>query len=236
MSSLVFHGKPQSYARAAGMLLLVSILAGGIGEAYVPATLIVSGDPAATANNFQTSTSLFRLGFALYLVEAACDIALALIFYVLLRPVHRYLALLAVMFRLVSTSTFAFAMLFYFSASIILGGDDYLGSFSTDQRHGLAMLALKVYGYGGGIFMLFHGIASIIFGYLIYRSGFLPRLAGALFALGGVGFVTRNFLLVLAPEHASNLLLLPAVLAGLLLMFWFLIMGVDIEQQSQQKE
>src|SRR5216684_3477402 len=88
----------QTYARIAGLLFLISLVAGGFGELYVPTVLIVSGDPTATAKNIVASDSLFRMGFASYLVEAICDIALTLILYVLLRPVGRELALLTVFF------------------------------------------------------------------------------------------------------------------------------------------
>jgi hypothetical protein len=63
----------QMYARTAGVLGLISIVAGGFGEAYVPAALVVSRDAAATAARIMTSESLFRWGFTAYLVEALCD-------------------------------------------------------------------------------------------------------------------------------------------------------------------
>src|SRR5437763_14467060 len=105
----------QTYARIAGVLFLVSVVAGGFGEAYVPSKIIVSADATATAKNIHAFDSLFRLGFAVYLVEAVCDIALALVLYVLLRPVRKELALLAAFFGLVSTALFAVAELFYFA-------------------------------------------------------------------------------------------------------------------------
>ena len=89
----------QAYARIAGVLFLLSFVAGGFGEAYVPSRLIVSADATATAENIKTFDSLFRMGFASYLLEAVCDIALTLILYVLLRPVRRDLALLAAFHR-----------------------------------------------------------------------------------------------------------------------------------------
>ena len=79
----------QTYARIAGVLFLLSIVAGFFGEVYVPAKLIVAGDATATARNITTFNSLFRLGFASYLVEALCDVTLTLILYVLLRPVQK---------------------------------------------------------------------------------------------------------------------------------------------------
>jgi hypothetical protein len=218
----------QTYARVAGVLFLLSVVAGAFGEFYVPSRLIVSADAAATAKNINAFNSLFRIGFASYLVEAVCDISLSLIFYVLLRPVHKYLALLAAFFGLVSTALFAVAELFYFAATLILGGADYLKTFSPDQLNALALLSLKLYGYGAGIFMVFYGVASILRGYLIFRSGYLPKVLGVLLALGGLGFVTKNFALVLAPAYASDGLLLPMSLAGVSLTVWLLVKGVDV--------
>ena len=123
----------QRYARIAGVLFLISAVAGGFGEFFVPFQLIVSNDATATANNIMASELLFRMGFVGYLVEALCDVSLTLILYVLLRPVSRDLALLAVFFRLVGTAVFAMTKLFYFSALFILGGADYLKTFSPDH-------------------------------------------------------------------------------------------------------
>src|SRR5262249_19523232 len=95
------------YAKTCGALGLVSLIAGGFGEGYVPARLIVPGDAVATVERFRNLDSLLRVGFAGYLVEAICDVALALIFYVLLRPVRSDLALLSAFFGLVGTASYA---------------------------------------------------------------------------------------------------------------------------------
>jgi hypothetical protein len=226
----------QTYARIAGVLFLISFVAGGFGEVYVPSVLIVASDATATANNIIASDFLFRMAFASYLIEAICDIALTLILYVLLRPVGKELALLAVFFRLVGTAIFAVTELFYFAPSLILGGADYLKSFSPDQLSALALLSLRMYVYGGGLFFVIGGVGSILLGYLIYRSGYLPKVLGVLLALGGVGFVIRSFALVLAPAYASLglLLLLPTALAGLSLTGWLLVRGVDVPKWEER--
>ena len=220
----------QTYARVAGILFLISMVAGFFGEFYAPSRLIVSGDAAATAKNIVAFNSLFRVGFASYLVEAVCDIALSLVMYLLLRPVRKDLALLAAFFGLVSTAVFAVAELFYFGSSVILGGADYLKTFSPDQLNTLGLLSLKMYGLGGGIFMVFYGIATLLRGYLIYRSGYLPKALGVLLALAGLGFIVSNFVLVLAPAYASDLLLLPMFVAGVSMTVWLLIKGVDVQK------
>jgi len=217
----------QAYARVAGALLLLSMVAGGFGEGYVPSKLIVSSSAAATVQNLHAFESLYRMGFASYLVEAVCDVALALIFYVLLRPVGRNVALLTAFFGLLGTATFATSEMFYLAPVLLLGGSDALKAFSPDQLGTLALLSLKVYGYSGMTFTVFYGVAWVVRGTLMFRSGYLPKFLGVLMALGGLGFVARNFLLVLAPDHAPQWLLLLMVPGGLSLAVWLLVKGVD---------
>jgi len=220
----------QAFARIAGVLLLVSLVAGSFGELYVPSVLIVPGNAAATAHNIISSQSLFRMGFAGYLVEAVCDISLTWLLYVILKPVSADIALLAAFFRLVSTAIFAVAEFFYVAALLILEGAGYLKTFSPPQLNTLALLSLKLYSYGGGIFLVFYGVASIILGYLVARSGYLPKSLGLLFALGGLGFIVLNFTLILAPAYAFDFMLLPMTLAMLATAIWFLVRGVDISK------
>ncbi len=220
----------QNYAAMAGLLFLLSFVGGGFGEAYVPSHIIVAGDAAATAQNLRSSEALFRLGFIAYLVEAVSDAALALIFYVLLRPVSRDLALLAAFFGLLATALFAAAEIFYFSSLHLAGNSAYLQAFSADQRDALALLFLKIFAYGSALFTVFYGLAWMIRGYLIVRSGYLPKLLGALVAFGGFSFAARNVLFVLAPAYASNYFLLAIFPGAVLLAFWLLIRGVNVHK------
>jgi hypothetical protein len=220
----------QKYARIAGVLFLFSLVAGGFGEAYVPAKLIVSGDAAATVANLRNFDFLYRLGFAAFLIESLCDIALALILYALLKPVSKELSLLAAFFGLMGTATFAFAELFYFAPLLIMRGAGYLQTFSPDQLNSLALLSLKFYGFAGMIFTAYYGMAWIVRAYLMFRSGYLPRFLGVLMAVGGIGFVVRNFLLILAPAYASDVLLMLMFPGGLILTVWLLWKGVDVSK------
>ena len=145
------------------MLFLVTLVAGGFGEAYAVSQLIVPGDASATAHHLLASDLLFRLGSLAYLVEVVCDVSLTLLLYVLLRLVHANLALLAVFFRLMGTATFAFGELFYFAPSLLLSGEGYLKTFSPDQLHALALLSLNVSTTAFDLFTVF-GVASILLG------------------------------------------------------------------------
>ena len=224
----------QTYARIAGVLFLLSFVGGGFGEAYVPSKLIVSADATATAHNIQAFDSLFRMSFAGYLIEAVCDIALSLIFYVLLRPVYKNLALLAAFFGLVSTASYAACELFYVAPLLILGGAGYLKTFAPDQLNTLALLSLKLFGYGASMFMVLYGVASVLRGYLIFRSGYLPKFLGVLTTLGGLAFIARSFLLVLAPAYAPGYLVLLILPGALSLTVWLLVRGVDVGKWEER--
>ena len=218
----------QRYARIAGILFLFSLVAGGFGEAYAPSKLIVSSDAAATVANLRNFDFLYRLGFAAFLIESLSDIALVLILYALLKPVSKELSLLAAFFGLMGTALFAFAELFYFAPLLIMKGSGYLQTFSPDQLNSLALLSLKFYGFAGMIFTAYYGLAWIVRAYLMFRSGYLPKFLAVLMAAGGIGFVVRNFLMILAPAYASDVLLMLMFPGGLILTVWLLWKGVDV--------
>jgi hypothetical protein len=216
----------QRYARAAGIAMLLSIVFGALGEAYIPSRIIVRGDAAATATNILSHPTLFRLGFATYLVEGICDVTLSVLFYVLLRPVNRNLALLSAFFGMASMITFAVAMSAYFASSLVLGETGGMASFTADQRNALSLLSLRISSMIAGLFIGMYGIATMIRGYLIMRSGYFPAIFGVLFIIGGAGFFMRNATYILAPAYSCVVMLMPMAVAGIPFMLWLLIRGV----------
>ncbi|GLQ88767.1 DUF4386 domain-containing protein [Dyella flagellata] len=196
-------------AAIAGVLITISIFAGGFAEVYVPGKLLVASDPMATARNVAASAQLFRLSFLVYLIEALCDVTLTLIFYMLLRPVSQALSLLAAFFGLVSTATFATSELFYFMASVPVLDQAVQRQLSSDESALFIYSALTLYGYGGTIFMVFYGVAMAIKGHLFYRSAYFPKWLGALLLLAGASFIVKNVIAVALPQYDSDLLLAP---------------------------
>lgn len=217
----------QRYARAAGVAMLLSIVFGFLGEMYLPGKFIVRGDAAATAANILGNPTLFRLSFASYLVEGICDVVLLVLFYVLLKPVNRNLALLSAFFGVASMVTFAIAQSGIFAASLILKETGGMAAFTVEQREALALLAIRIGSMISALFLCMYGIASMIRGYLIARSGYLPRVLGILFVIGGAGFFLRSILYVIAPSLSSPLMLLPMAVAGIPLMLVLLLRGID---------
>jgi hypothetical protein len=215
------------YARIAGVAMLLSIVFGLLGEMILPDRIVVARDPAATAANILGNPMLFRLTFAAYLVEALCDVALCVFFYILLEPVDKRLALLSAFFGIASMVMYAVGQSSFFASYLVLGDSPGMTSFSTDQRNALAYLALRIAGTIGWLFLCLYGIASMIRGYLIARSGYLPKLLGILFIIGGACFFLRSATYLLAPKYSSPILLLPMALAGIPTMLWLLFRGID---------
>ena len=197
--------------------------------------IVVPGDAARTAQNITTNDLLFRLGFVAYITEALTDIALTFLLYVLLRPVRANLAFSSVLFRLMATATFAFGEIFYFAQTLILKGDTYLNTFSTQQLQTLALLSFNIYNAAGSLSTIFYGTGSIILGYLIWRSRYLPRIIGALWVIGGMGFVISTLLFFIAPAYTSFLLMLPMIVALVVLGAWLLVKGVNLASWSEHE-
>src|ERR671912_279395 len=221
----------KTYSRAAGILLVLSVVGGFFGEMYVP-SLMVADDAATTAAQIRTHEGLFRLGFGAYLVEAVSDIVLAWLFYVLLKPVHRELALLAAFFGLVSMTLFAVTKMFYFAAPMFVRGSMYLTAFSPDQLSAFTTLFLSLYGVLSGLTFLFYGIPWIVRGYLTYKSDYLPRPLGLLMILAGAGFAAKTITYVLVPGYSSGLLMAPLFFNALSVAIWMLVRGVNSDKWS----
>lgn len=228
---------PQVYARIGGALYLVIIALGIFGEAFVRNRIIVSGDAAATAANITSMESLWRFGIASEFLVLICTIALAMIYFFLLRPVSKELNLLATFFRLVSIAVQAVAVLNLAAALFPLGNAASLKAFTQEQLYVLASLATKSHSYGYSLALLFIGCTFLIHGYLIFRSGFLPKVLGILIQVAGLGYLTNSFALILYPAVANQVflaILVPVFVGETALSLWLLVKGVNVQKWNER--
>lgn len=230
MTDRVLDLSPQSHARIGGVLYLIIIAAGLFGELFVRGKLVVPGDATATLNNIKSFELLWRLGIAVNLFHLACSVALALIFYILLRPVSRDLALLAVLFNLVAITLEAASKLFLLPALFISGNATYLQAFAPEQLHTLAYLSNRSHSYGFNISLIFFGFECVLLGYLIFKSQYLPKILGILMQIAGVSYLANSFALLLAPTFVNIAVLVPAFIAELSLALWLTVKGVNAEK------
>jgi len=225
--------RPKMYARVGGVLYLIIILAGASGELFVRGSLVASGNPGATAANILASRYLWRAGVAGDLLMHVCDVGLMLVFYVLLRPVNRNLALLALLFNLVQTSVLVANKLNLMLPLFFLADAPYLKAFTPEQLHALSYVAIRAHNEGFGLGLIFFGFTCLILGYLIVRSSYLPAMLGVMMQIAGVCYLINSFADVVYPPVASRLfpfILLPPFVAELSLALWLLVRGVDLSR------
>jgi hypothetical protein len=153
-----------------------------------------------------------------------------MILYRLLSPVNSLLAGIAIFFNLVSLTVEAVADLILVAVILPLGHAPYLGAFTPDQRSAVTYLAMVEYDYGFGAALIFFGFECLILGYLIYRSGYLPKIIGGLMFAAGSCYLINSFARIVAPAFAGRLvpvILLPPFVGESSLALWLLFKGVD---------
>ncbi len=222
-------------ARAAGFLYLITIIAGGFAEAFVREGLTVSGDAVATVHNILASEQMYRLGFVADLAVIVCGTFLTLIFYILFKPVNKYLSLLALIFGSVAAAVMAVNLLNQLAPLLLLHNSSYLKEFNTGQMQTLSLFFLNLQSQGYGISLLLFAFYFPIIGWLVYKSNFLPRFLGILYALAGLGYLVNSLAMFLSPRLSSQLfpyVLLPAFIGETSMSLWLIFKGV---KQSEIK-
>ena len=228
---------PQTYARVGGLLYLIIIIAGGLGELLVRGTLVVPGNAAATASHILASESLWRLGIVGDLVMHVCDVFVMWAIYVLLRPVNRNLALLTLLLNLIQTAVLVANKLNLLVPLFLLGDADYLKAFDPAQLQAWSYIAIKLHDYGFGVGLIFFGCVCLVEGYLIRKSRYLPWLIGVLMQIAGACYLVNSFALLLAPAFEGKIfpaILMPCLIAELSLALWLLVKGVNVAEWKKQ--
>ncbi|MDT4966889.1 MAG: hypothetical protein QOJ64_1626 [Acidobacteriota bacterium] len=224
---------PQFYARIGGVLYLIIIIIGSVGELFLRDSMIVSGDATETAQRIMSSQSLWREGTAAEYFLLICAVPLLLILYRLLKPVSRDLALLAVFFNLVSITIEAVTSLSLMQTLSPLANANYLKVLDPQQLHALAYLSIRSHEDGFGVSLIFFGCFCLVVGYLILKSGYLPKVIGVLMQIAGLCYLTNSFALILSPALAGRLfptILLPALVGEASLCLWLLVKGVNVSK------
>ena len=223
----------QKTARLTGFLYLLIAIISAFGLIYVPSMLIVPGDAATTAHNILTAESLFRLGFMSNLVTFTINVFVAVLLYQLLKPVNKNLAALMVILILVGLGIGMLNELNQFVALLLLRSGESPTTFTTAQLQALAALFLAIYQHGFSIAHIFWGLWLFPLGYLVFKSGFLPKVLGILLLIAGVGYLVDFTLFFLFPAITVKVSEFTFV-GEVVLLLWLLIKGVNVEQWKKR--
>ena len=220
----------------AGFLYLLNIAAGAFIYGFIRSTTITPGDAGTTAGNILQHALLYRLGFVAGIVPVLCNLPLAFIFYDLFKVVNRSFSALVAFFILVATAIESANLLNYYAPLILLEGGGSR-AFTPEQLHAFAYMSLALHAIGFNLAVVFFAFYDLLIGYLVFRSGFLPRILGVLMAVAGLCYLASSFASFLSPRFAAHLLpyiLMPSGVGELALCLWLLVMGVDVENWSKQ--
>lgn len=222
----------QNYAKAAGILyILIAVLAGFV-HGYIPSQLFVAGDATTTASKIIAQEGLFRLSLVSELILLLAEVILTVILYKLLKPVDKTLSLIAAVSRLIMTTIHGLNMINLVLVLLLLSGVGYLSAFAPNQLNSLAMLFLNAYQYGFTIGIIFLVLHASILGYLIFKSGYFPKILGVLFLIASLGYLIDGFSHILIPgfKTGAPYIAIPIALSEIAFPLWLLVKGVNAKQ------
>jgi hypothetical protein len=218
---------PRKLGRAIALLFIVTLVLGIVAQGFISERLISFRDPARTASNILANEALYAAGFTLYMIEMAAQIAATVLMYHLLKPVNRRIATLALVFGIVGCTVKTFSRVFYLVPLIMLK-QGALGALTGEQLEAMSLVLLNVNDRGAGVALAFFGFETVLEGWLILRSTFLPRWLGAMTIVAGIGWLT--FLSPTLGYAVFNVVALIALVGLITSVGWLLVKGVDEER------
>lgn len=223
----------KNLARIAGFCYLIVIVAGLFSEVFVRQALIEVNNALATANNIQANEMLFRWGIVSDLINFVIGLPAILIIYSLFKRKNKLLLQVALGFVIVQTAIIAVNLLNQITPLLILSNDNYLNTFQPEQLASLALLSLNVQAQGYAIGLVFFGFYCLIVGYVIYKSGLVPKVLGILYSFAGLCYLINSFMMFLSKGFENPLfvyLAIPIFIGELSLCLWLLIKGIDTSE------
>ncbi|MDF2176881.1 DUF4386 domain-containing protein [Aliiglaciecola sp. CAU 1673] len=217
----------KSTARLAGVVYLLVVLTGIFNLLYVPSQLIAWGDAATTVSNIMSSELLYRSGIVAGVFSYIFFLILPFLMFALFKEVNRTAAILMVILAAVSAPISLFNMINKVDVLTLLSGAPYLSALSAEQIQAQVMLLLHSYNNGIKVVQIFWGLWLFPLGFLIFKSGCMPKILGILLMVGCFGYLTLFLGTLLFPDVSlPGFISKPASLGEIGTCLWLLVMGV----------
>lgn len=216
-------------SRIAGLLYLGVVLTGLFSLLYVPNKLIDYENATLTFQNISKSETLFRFGILSGLLCYTFFLFLPLVLYKLFKDVNKNMARLMVLLAIISVPMYFLNAQNELSILSLINNPDYLKGFSLEQLQSQVMFHIVQYDNGMRLIHVFSGLWLFPFGFLVYKSNFLPKFFGILLMLGCLGYLINFTGRLLIPEYSdlgiSSYISLPASIGEIGICLWLLIIG-----------
>jgi len=222
-------------ARTTGFFYLLIIICGLMSGMFVRGVLIDPLNAELTLKNIMENESLFRFGFLGDLIMVISDVVVSVLFYFLLKDVHKGLAIFAAVFRLMQSAILGGNLINLFKPILMIQGAERMTSSQISDLSSDLMTQLQVFDYGYLISGVFFAINCLLMGYLLYRSEMFPGILGVMMAVAGIGYLFNCMANFVAPsliDISSMFMLFTAVSAELTLCFYLIIKGVRRSTES----
>lgn len=203
-------------ARMAGWLYLLVIVCAGFSQGVVRESVFVAGDAAATAQNIMQNEALFRAGLITDLLAFSADVAISILFYLIFRSLNQPLAMIMAAFRLLAHPEIGVLnLLNHYAALRVLQNPTSAEVLSTEALSEFSLFFMEAHHFGYLLAGVLFGFHCLLLGYLLYRSGFFPKLLGVLLVLSSAGYFTESFGFIMLPEWKSTLVWIVGLTAGI---------------------
>jgi hypothetical protein len=223
---------PKRLARTAGVFYLITIVAAIVAQGVIAQRIVSSTDAAVTARNIVAHADMFRFGYTMYMIEMVAQTIMTMLFYELLKPVSKTWSLVGAVIGVVGCGIKALSRVFFVAPAIVVEGSPYLNTFSTDQLHSLAQLFYEINEMGAAIAVVFFGFSTVITGWLIVRSTYLPAFLGWIAVVGGIGWL--SFLWPPLGYRLNMYIAAIGLLGSVATIVWLIVFGVKEDRWPEQ--
>lgn len=222
-------------AKVAGLMFLLSLMVPLLNWIFVLSKFIVAENAIATAQNILANEFLFRIGIINELIISTVAVILALALYIILKPVNKNLALLALFLKLIESTLWAVIALGHFIALLILNGQASSTVSEPEKIQALVGLFLNAYISVTAIPGVFVGLNLMVFLYLLFKSKYVPGILAGFGVLSYAFIFAYDLITILSPNYAKNMIIqiicwasgiLPVIIIGL----WLIFKGVNLQQ------
>lgn len=221
--------KKNKISRIAGLIYLGVVVTGIFSLMYVPSQLINYDNASLTFQKITASEMLFRFGIVSGVLCYIFYLFLPLVLYKMLRQVNEDMAKLMVLLALISVPMYFVNAQNQLTVLSLINAPNYLNVFTPEQIQSQVLFFINQYDNGMRLIHIFSGLWLFPFGYLVFKSNFLPKILGILLMVGCFGYLINFFgsrlILNYSELGISSYISLPANIGEIGTCLWLLVIG-----------